>query len=185
MEKQINAVNLPAYPGDLFVPIPDEEFRRMLTQNMKIPVQNGGVYYKQIKQVTVVDVSKEYRYFGPKIASLSGIEYFTNLEILSCSYNSLSTLDLFNNVKLKKLHCPRNSLIRLNVTRNLNLKYLSCYANFLSELDVFQNAELMTLYCNGNKIRRLDLSNNHALLCQRYPKLNYSHNDNIKVTFPA
>ena len=73
---------------------------------------------------------------GMDISSLSGIEYFENLEWLSCSHNSLTTLDISRNLKLIKLDCGENRLSELNVNNNIALRYLYCYNNNLNNLDI-------------------------------------------------
>lgn len=87
---------------------------------------------------------------GMDISSLSGIEYFENLEWLSCSHNSLTTLDISRNLKLIKLDCGENRLSELNVNNNIALRYLYCYNNNLNNLDISNNPELEILECYDN-----------------------------------
>ena len=87
---------------------------------------------------------------GYELTSLDGIEYFTNLEILYCYYNDLTTLDVSALTNLKQLHCWSNNLTSLNLTNNTALTVLYCNRNQLSELDITENTNLEDLRC-GNQ----------------------------------
>ena len=112
------------------------------------------------------------------ITSLTGIEYFENLEYLSCDNNNISTLDLSNNKKLihvicsyneitylglnnlislEYLYCNDNLITSINLDSCVELKYLDCSCNQLNTIDLSNNAELTELYCWGNQISSLDL----------------------------
>ncbi len=51
-----------------------------------------------------------YSSYDSKIQSLKGIEYFTELTSLSCTGNSLTSLDLSKNTKLTSLSCYQNQI---------------------------------------------------------------------------
>ncbi|MBS6776928.1 MAG: S-layer homology domain-containing protein [Butyricicoccus pullicaecorum] len=96
------------------------------------------------------------------ITSLKGIEYFTALTSLDCSYQDLTELDL---------------------SRNTGLTSVLCYGNQLTELDLSANTQLIELDCSSNEITHLDVSSNHNL-----EKLSCYHNRTIdegakKVTY--
>ncbi|MFB0973257.1 MAG: Ig-like domain-containing protein, partial [Bacteroidales bacterium] len=113
------------------------------------------------------------------IKSLEGIQYFTSLKELNCSYNDLYSIDVQSNTNLERLYCYQcklssidvsknlklkglglssNSLTDLDVSKNLNLENLECDNNDLSSLDISKNTSLYALYCFHNKIRNLDVS---------------------------
>ena len=48
---------------------------------------------------------------------------------LTCSYNSLETLDISKNTALTQLDCSSNSLTTLDVSANTALTWLSCENN--------------------------------------------------------
>lgn len=50
------------------------------------------------------------------ISSLVGIEYFTSLTKLVCDRNTLKTLDISKNTKLKNLRCDGNPALTLLLT---------------------------------------------------------------------
>lgn len=121
---------------------------------------------------------------GQPIKSLKGIEYFTEIWMLSCVYNDLTEIDLSNNKKLeyinchhnqlkeldvsglpllKTFYCGQNKLQSIDVSKNKQLKDFSCTENPLNTLDVSQNTELEELACVGNNLTELDVSKNKNL----------------------
>ena len=58
------------------------------------------------------------------ITNLKGIEYFTSLNILWCTDNQLTALDVSENTALTKLNCSFNKLTSLDVSKNTALTEL-------------------------------------------------------------
>ena len=127
---------------------------------------------------------KEIRVVESGITSLKGVEYFTNLTLLSCSNNQLTsldvtqnslleqlycsenqltTLDVSQNTKLEDLQCLNNNLTSLDVTKNTLLRYFRCENNILTSLDVSKNVKLTSLFCEANRLTALDVSRNTEL----------------------
>lgn len=81
---------------------PDENFRVFLQS------QSYGKDYvltpEEISGIKSIDAIVK------GISSLNGIEYFTALTELNCSYNKLTSLDLSKNMKLMKLYCCGNRI---------------------------------------------------------------------------
>ena len=92
------------------------------------------------------------------ITSLAGIEYFTDLEILDCMGNQLTTLDVTKLTKLMFLICAGNQLTTLDVTGLTNLTTLDCMGNQLTTLDVTGLTNLTGLFCAGNQLTALDVT---------------------------
>ena len=105
------------------------------------------------------------------ITNLKGIEYFTSLNILWCTDNQLTALDVSENTALTKLNCCFNKLTSLDVSKNTALTELYCNDNQLTSLDVSKNTALISLSCVCNQLTSLDVSKNTALT-----KLNCSIN---------
>lgn len=97
------------------------------------------------------------------IKDLTGIQLFTDLQILNCEDNQLTELDVSNNKKLRIFDCAGNQLTKLDVTENTALTHLTCTDNNLTELDVSKNTALDHLFCNENQLTSLDVSANKAL----------------------
>ena len=106
------------------------------------------------------------------ITNLKGIEYFTSLNILLCTDNQLTALDVSENTALTELDCRYNKLTALDVSKNTALTILECNANRLTALDVSKNTALLYLICVVNQLTSLDVSKNTALT-----DLNCSNNE--------
>ena len=136
---------------------PDENFRNYLLSS-KLG-QDSVLTESEIAGVRLISVNRK------SISSLKGIEYFTALEILYCSSNQLTSLDVSNNTALTWLDCYSNRL-----SKNTALTWLDCYSNRLTILDVSKNTALKDFDCSSNQLTTLDVSNNTALtalLCHR------------------
>lgn len=141
-----------AYSQD--VAIPDSNFLAELI-NRGIDTNGDGVI--QVDEAEVVT----YLYLSDKqINSLIGIEAFTALEDLKCSFNPLGTLDLSNNINLEKLHCGFCHLDELNISGCSKLSRLQCFANNLNDIDLSHMPNLTKLDCSFNNLMTLDVSAN-------------------------
>ena len=153
---------------------PDENFREYL---MKQDYgQDMIISDDEIKNITTISlpfyspwVSHEYDF---RVSTLKGIEYFTSLKSLDCSYNKLTSLDVSINTELTEISCGHNALTEINVSNNTKLSKLYSESNPLQELDVSNNTVLTELYCGGNQLTNLDISKNLALT-----KLSFHHNN--------
>lgn len=131
---------------------PDANFRNyLLGQDFG---KDGILTELEIKNITFMALIAE------DIGSLKGIEYFTSLENLYCSWNSLGSLDLSKNTKLKMLDCYHCGLSSLDVSQNTLLETIDCRANYvLTSLDLSSNKALKTLYCASNNIKDSGMDN--------------------------
>ena len=107
---EINATNFP-----------DENFRNFLLG--KDYGADGVLTEMEINNIKIIEC------VGEGIGSLKGIEYFTSLEELYCTWNSVYTLDLSKNTKLRRLECVRCRLTTLDLSQNKLLKFLDCSLN--------------------------------------------------------
>ncbi len=99
------------------------------------------------------------------IASLNGIEYFTNLGVLYCDGNKLTKLDLSVLPELYRVSCANNQLKTLTLGSNDELLYLWCDHNQLTELDISGCSGMMNAvkYCFDNlKKQYEDASGSHT-----------------------
>ncbi len=92
-----------------------------------------------------------------KVASLKGIEYFTQLELLRCADNQLSELDIAKNTALRVLDCSGNRIAALDLSHNTALEELDCRQNDIREIDVSSNTGLNILRCDGNPWESLNV----------------------------
>ncbi len=93
------------------------------------------------------------------LTDLSALKYFTGLQTLDCSRNSLTTLDVSALTNLTSLSCYLNKLTALNVSGQTNLTSLDCSDNQLTALDVSALTSLTSLDCSDNQLTALDVSN--------------------------
>ncbi len=119
--------------------------------------KNSSLSEDELKKTNVIKVSFK------QISNLKGIEFFEYLQILDCSYNQLTTLDLSRNRLLAELSCSNNRIQVLNLSNNPGLISLECGTNMLENLDLSKNAALVNLYCENNKLTQLDISHNTKL----------------------
>lgn len=120
------------------------------------------------------------------INDLTGIEDFTALEVLECSENNLTQLDISKNTNLFQLFCAFNAIESLDVSNNPNLRILWCNFNKIPSLDVSQNPNLLSLICSNNLLTKLDVSNNPSLktlLCigNELSSLNVTSNPELTI----
>ena len=139
---------------------PDENFRSWL-KNQSYG-SDDVLTEAEIASVTSISMSGSYSSPGT-ISSLKGIEFFTALETLSCSYNQLTSLDVSKNTALTSLNCYSNQLTSLDLSKNTALTYLYCSYNQLTSLDLSKNTALTSLDCGDNQLTSLDLSKNTQL----------------------
>ena len=131
---------------------PDKNFRNYVLSTAVDRNQNNILDDDEILRVTNIDVHQK------GIVSLKGIEYFTELQKLTCYQNNLTELDLSACTKLDFLNCASNKLTSLNLSGCAKLEWIRCDGNQLPELDVSACTELDTLVCSANKISTLDVS---------------------------
>jgi len=97
------------------------------------------------------------------ITDLTGIQDFSALQILNCSYNSITSLDFSNNIALSSLYCHYNQLINLNLYQNTNLTNLYCNNNQLTSLNLSQNPYLTHVDCRYNQLVCLNVKNGNNI----------------------
>lgn len=142
------------------VTIPDANFKAYLVGNTAINTNAD----------TDIQVTEATAYTGSILAAsqgisdLTGIEAFTNLTYLDCSYNTLTTMDVSACTALTTLHCHSNQLTGLNVNSNTNLTDLNCGGNSIATLSVANNTALTNLSCHQNQLSSLDVSTNVNLI---------------------
>jgi len=134
---------------------PDDEFRGVV-EGFDTD-EDGYLSEEEIEAVKSINLwTQGGNYTGGSIKDLTGIEYFTSLTSLDCSFNELTTLDVSKNVNLGLLYCFNNQLTSLDISGNTNLMNLSCDNNPLTELDV-SNCPLTGVSLEGTDILRVEV----------------------------
>ena len=185
------------------IPIADANFKAYLVANFDTN-GDGEISSSEAKQVTTIYVTTD------DIYSLDGIEYFTNLtqltccgnfnegklssivlsnnsqlNLLNCSGNQLTELNIRNCTQITNLQCNKNSLSQLDLSNNIQLIDLNCWENQLTELNLSNNTKLTELNCGLNQLTQLDLSNNVQLIylnCSENQLTELNLSNNTKLT---
>ena len=146
---------------------PDSVFRAFVSNLVD---GRDMITYAEIAEVTKIDVSLECIYVWtykrslperkcPKqIYDLTGINFFTNLEVLYCAENQLTSLDISNLTNLRRLNFSNNLLTSFDASGLTNLQYLNSSFNQLTLLDVSNLINLRELNCSDNRLTVLDVS---------------------------
>ena len=133
--------------------IPDPNFKAYLVANYDQNSDNeiSRFEIEKLKSLIVSSLG---------IASLEGIEHFTNLEGLACDNNSLTEFDLSKNTQLTELTCGYNKISKLILPPNAEkMTWLSCGDNKLTgKLDCSNWVNLTNLNCHTNNFTALDLT---------------------------
>ena len=156
---------------------PDENFRDYVAEEWD---KNHDKYFSPSEIANAKWISCDNK----EISNLKGIEFFTNIWLLKCYYNNLTTIDLSHNKNLSYINCHHNQLNELDVSglplletfycghnalpsidvsKNEKLEDFDCQDNHLDTLDVSQNKELVKLSCGTNNLTELDVRENKKL----------------------
>ena len=156
---------------------PDENFRDYVAKEWD---KNHDKYFSPSEIANAKWISCDNK----EISNLKGIEFFTNIWLLECYYNNLTTIDLSHNKNLSYINCHHNQLNELDVSglplletfycghnalpsidvsKNEKLEDFDCQDNHLDTLDVSQNKELVKLSCGTNNLTELDVRENKKL----------------------
>ena len=132
---------------------PDEIFRGVVMSEISAADELSAILPEDLEKLNGI---KELNIEMMGIKDLTGIKYLPNLQLLSCSYNELTTLDLRNNPALLEVVCADNELTSVNIAGNSALEYLILPNNDLSTLDVSTNVALEKLDVRLNNIPSTD-----------------------------
>ena len=79
----------------------------------------------------------------------------SELKFLNCAGNMLTTLSVTDCISLQELTCSENDLISLDVSNLTDLRWIFCMKNNLTSLNVTGCVSLNTLWCKENKITQV------------------------------
>jgi len=133
----------------------------------------GPIYPVDVEEITTLNVSDR------NITSLTGIEYFTSLEHLSCYMNQLTVLDLSSNLALEELYASDNLLASVNLSGLTSLTDVQLFYNQLTALDISDLTSLTDMNVRFNQLAFLNASGCTAL---RWLGANDNHLTSLDVT---
>ena len=135
------------------VNIPDANFKSFLVNDSSINLNNDTEITMAEAQATTELIMN-----GIGIADLTGIEAFINLTRLDVPNNSLTTIDVSNNLSLTRLHVGFNNLTSLDIRLNTNIDELFCHENSLLDTLLISNG-------NNSNFIYMKAYNNPSLNC--------------------
>ena len=136
---------------------PDENFRDYVAEAWD---KNHDKYFSPSEIASAKWISCDNK----EISNLKGIEFFTNIWLLECYYNNLTTIDLSHNKKLSYINCIYNKLEELDVSELPLLEKFACDGNKLQSIDVSENKKLKDFSCKENSLGTLNVSQNKELV---------------------
>ena len=152
---------------------PDNKIAKDAKGNSVAIDANGDGKISQAEALNVYQLDIEGERYKYDVESMKGIEYFTNLTVLSClNFYKLKNLDVSNMPNLVILECSitttggyNSALEYLDVSKNINLQRLGLqgFAG-IKTMDVSKNINLQRLDLNSTRIETLDVSKNIELL---------------------
>lgn len=141
---------------------PDSDFLNYVNNYYDMDL-DGTLTDYEISQVKEI-VLPGSRDIPGTITSLKGVELFTDLENLICSYNPVNQLDVSANSALLLLECQACDLEQLDLRANADLLSLVCLDNpKLSSLDISNCSQLVELVCVNCALEELSLEGRSAL----------------------
>ncbi|RRA95005.1 T9SS type A sorting domain-containing protein [Paenimyroides viscosum] len=151
--------------------IPDSTFEQLL---INLNIDSDGILNGQMLTSDAQNITQLNLYTGAgsfRILNMTGIEAFTNLELLLGSFHEFNNINLSTLTKLDTLILPSNSLKTINLSNNVSLEYLHignyelefAQYNLIRQLDLSSNVELrhLDLY-NLFTLERINLKNNKS-----------------------
>ncbi len=132
----------------------DSVFHKALLCHLpKIDVDLDGEFSKhELSLVEELNLNRK------GLKDLSQIHLFKNLKKLSCSDNSIDTLELKNMDKLEKLNCRGNNLKQLTLEYSPMLSELIAGQNMMKTINISDCQKLEVLYLQQNELQSIDLS---------------------------
>ncbi|WP_430466518.1 T9SS type A sorting domain-containing protein [Winogradskyella ouciana] len=163
--------------------VPDDNFEQALIDlGLDSAPLDDYVFTENIEDITFLNVS------GREIADLTGIEDFISLTNLNFENNSVSTIDISNNVLLNNLDVSNNVLADLDISNQLDLVDLDVSGNNLTELILDNNSNLVDLNVSSNMLTSLSVELFIALeelncASNQLSSLDVSQNPNLTLLF--
>ncbi|MBQ4820917.1 matrixin family metalloprotease [Aquimarina sp. MMG016] len=141
-----------------YIAIPDANFETALGNLGYDDISGDGqIPTTTIETLTSLDVS------NASIANLTGIEAFVDLESLIVNDNTISSINLGSNTKIKILNARNNGLTSLDISTCTDMDLLLLENNSLTSLDLSKNTQLTRIWAQNNNFNSFDVTNNPLL----------------------
>ena len=157
---------------------PDANFRKVVSNYDRN--SDGKLSDTELSSVTNISVA------GQKLTSIKGIEYFTELTSLDCSYNYITELDASHNKKLTYLRADNNKISVPNVSTLTELEYVN-FGGYTVETVDLSNCRKLKWAALGANAKSIDLTHNTELetltLGGTFSELDLSCNTKLKSIY--
>ncbi|MBC8754666.1 matrixin family metalloprotease [Kordia sp. YSTF-M3] len=141
-----------------YTAIPDANFEAALEAlGYDDITSDGKVPTSLIESITSLNVE------NLNISDITGIEDFVALQELTIADNSITSLDLSNNLAIESIYAGNNQLTSINISNNTLLERLWVHESNLTSIDLSNNTALQVLSVSNNNLTSLDVSNNTAI----------------------
>ena len=160
-EEQEEEEPQPVDPEVEFIDFTDAAFKSYLLANFDSD-SDGEISPEEALQVKEISLTTD------NIESLKGLEYFLNLESLTCAGyrdqdrnimgNLKDTLNLSGLKALRTLDCRHNHLELIRLYNNEALKSIVCYGNSLVKLDLRQAPAVESVDAGDCQIQKVNVS---------------------------
>ena len=150
--------------------VPDDQFESYLESNG----MGNGILNDDSVSLSNINGVTDLILNDLGILDLTGIEMFSSLEFLEIESAGITSIDVSNNLFLRKLILTDNELTSIDVSNNINLEWLQMDFNSISQIDLSNNINLTRFTCQYNDFVELNLSsliNIEELYCSVNPYL--------------
>jgi hypothetical protein len=158
-----------------FEHFPDPIFRRSVEKYLdlqegeqfsRFDVNRGNDVFQEVGWFKTIFYQEKYRnkpsvkgeWKDNVIQSTKGIEFLTQIEVLTLKNHAFTTIDLSKNAKLRFLECVDTNLESLDLRNQLVLHELYCNKNKLQSLVFPQRSELRHVDASRNQLTDIDLN---------------------------
>jgi len=165
------------------VDIEDSNFEAYLENELGVGdgiLDNKKVCKEEVEVLTSLNLSGSINLVdlppGLGITDLTGIEFFTNLEVLRIEGNSINNVDLTQNTELKEIRAWRCNINTFNVQGLQNLELVGLNFNSISSINFSDVLALEILDITDNQLTSITLGNKPSLT-----SLRLSNNANLST----
>jgi hypothetical protein len=171
-----------------FINIPDATFRAYCVSNFDTN-KDGKITLSEAAAAQTINVG------STDVASLEGIQYFTNITFLDCTNCKLEgTLDVSMLKKMIYCQCSRNKITKLILPENGAVGRLQCFSNRISSLELQRCSKLTVAFVGGQTSDGttgiyinvyLEDAFTSGISDDVFPKLNDADGYNTRVAIPV
>lgn len=183
---------------------PDKAFRAKIGSATYDRNGDGKLDSEEIARIHQLDLNGSWPNY---ISDLTGIAFFPDIDSLSVRGNKLTSIDLSQNTKIRKLFVDKNSITDIDLSCLTSLvefsgadnklstfkatpalKTLMLDRNALTTLDLTENTVLDSISCRANKLTAIDvtkLPGLRYLICNNnsLSSLDVSHNPELLLLY--